>query len=71
MFPPAQIQTNVITIPKSVTPARIIDNFNVFDFTLTDEDMQKVGTLDKGQKGRINTQSFMKGSKDYYLKEEF
>lgn len=41
------LQTGVITIPKSVTPSRIEENFDVFDFELTAEDMEKMAALDR------------------------
>lgn len=42
------IQRGVAVIPKSVKKARIEENFNVWDFTLTDEDMSKITQLDMG-----------------------
>jgi len=67
------LQTGVIAIPKSVNKNRIIDNFKVFDFTLTDEDLKVVESLDKGKAGRINKEVIKdKGySKDYPFDEEF
>ncbi|XP_069088945.1 aldo-keto reductase family 1 member A1 isoform X1 [Pleurodeles waltl] len=42
-----QVQRGVICIPKSVTPSRISQNLQVFDFSLTEEEMKQVGSLDK------------------------
>ncbi|MDJ1470608.1 aldo/keto reductase [Cytophagaceae bacterium DM2B3-1] len=42
------IQREVVAIPKSATRERIIENFNVFDFELSSEDMTAIQSLDKG-----------------------
>lgn len=44
------IQKGVVTIPKSVTPERIISNADFFDFKLTPDDMAKIDRLDKNKR---------------------
>lgn len=43
------IQRGVVVIPKSIHKERMAENFNVFDFTLTDEDMTAIAALDKNE----------------------
>ena len=46
------MQQNVAAIPRSSNPARIADNFKVFDFTLSDAEMKRISAL-KRPNGRI------------------
>jgi 2,5-diketo-D-gluconate reductase A len=41
------IQRGVVVIPKSTHKERMEENFNVFDFALSEEDMTKIAALDK------------------------
>ena len=44
------LQLGNVVIPKSVTPARIRENFELFDFELNDDDMTEIAALDVGQR---------------------
>ncbi|WP_306366384.1 aldo/keto reductase [Nocardiopsis sp. CC223A] len=46
-----QLQIGNVVIPKSATPSRIAENFDVFDFALEGDDLDRIGSLDRG--GRI------------------
>jgi 2,5-diketo-D-gluconate reductase B len=45
-------QGNIVPIPRSSNAARMAENLNVFDFTLTEEEMQRIAAL-KRRDGRI------------------
>jgi 2,5-diketo-D-gluconate reductase A len=46
------IQRGDIVFPKSVRRERIEENFAVFDFELDDDQMARIGGLDRGEEGR-------------------
>jgi 2,5-diketo-D-gluconate reductase A len=46
------IQRGNIVFPKSTTPARIRENFELFDFQLEPGDVEKIDALDRGEAGR-------------------
>lgn len=40
-------QRNVVVIPKTVSRARMVENFSIFDFALSDAEMQAIAALDQ------------------------
>lgn len=42
------VQSGHVVIPGSKNPDHIRDNFNIFDFALTDEEMAEIAQIDKG-----------------------
>lgn len=48
------IQRGVVVIPKTVHESRMTQNFDVFDFTLSQEDMDKIKTMDIGHSEIVN-----------------
>ena len=47
------IQRGNVIFPKSTTPERIKENFDLFDFELAASDMDEIAALDRGEAGRI------------------
>jgi diketogulonate reductase-like aldo/keto reductase len=44
------LQLGNVVIPKSVTPERIVENFDVFSFELDDAEMDAIRALDRGER---------------------
>jgi 2,5-diketo-D-gluconate reductase A len=44
------IQLGNVVIPKSVTPSRIHENFHLFDFELGEDEIDRLGELDRGER---------------------
>ena len=43
------LQRGIVVIPKSTHYERMVENFNVFDFELSEDDTEKIAELDKKQ----------------------
>ncbi|MFV0481796.1 MAG: aldo/keto reductase [Campylobacteraceae bacterium] len=48
------IQRDIVVIPKSIRKDKIVENFNIFDFVLDSEDMQKIKQLDTKESSFLN-----------------
>jgi diketogulonate reductase-like aldo/keto reductase len=42
-------QRDVVAIPKSVRKERMMENFTIFDFALTEDEMRSIATLETGK----------------------
>lgn len=51
------VQRGVVVIPKSVHRERIEENGKIWDFALSDEDMQAIGKMDTGRSAIIDHSS--------------
>lgn len=47
------LQKGWVPLPKSRTPARIVQNLDVFDFELGRDDMESLDALDEGAQGAL------------------
>lgn len=64
------IQSGHIVIPGSKNPAHIQDNFNIFDFSLTSEEMAEIGKVDKGVRYYTATPEIIASYAAMELKED-
>eukprot|EP01121_Diplochlamys_sp_Union-15-3_P003314 TRINITY_DN1316_c0_g1_i2.p1 TRINITY_DN1316_c0_g1~~TRINITY_DN1316_c0_g1_i2.p1 ORF type:complete len:198 (+),score=32.28 TRINITY_DN1316_c0_g1_i2:450-1043(+) len=49
------IQREIVVIPKSISPQRIIENGQIFDFSLSEQEMQQIDSLDADHKFIVPT----------------
>jgi 2,5-diketo-D-gluconate reductase A len=54
------LQLGNVVIPKSVTPERIVENFDVFDFALTESEMTSIDELDAGERTGPDPDTFVR-----------
>jgi 2,5-diketo-D-gluconate reductase A len=57
------LQSGNVVIPKSSHKERMAENFDVFDFVLTDAELASIGTLDRGDAGRAGGHPLEVGNK--------
>lgn len=63
------LQNGIVVIPKSITPSRIQENIQVYDFELSDEEMKKIKSLDRNL--RVYKEPITIGHQEYPFDEPF
>ena len=56
------LQLGNVVIPKSVTPSRIDENFDLFGFELTDDEVDRITALDRSERTGPHPDRFNPGS---------
>lgn len=51
-------QLGLVTVPKSANPQRIAENLDIFDFSLTEEEMTAITGLDQGESAATDSDTF-------------
>lgn len=64
------VQSGNIVIPGSKNPAHIRDNFDIFDFELTDAEMAEIGAVNKGVRYYTATPEMLATYRNMELKED-
>lgn len=54
-----ELQSDIIIIPKSVTPSRIKENSEIFDFELTGGELEAIAGLDTGERTGSHPDTFL------------
>jgi 2,5-diketo-D-gluconate reductase A len=49
------IELGVVAIPRSANPRRIAENIDIFDFSLTDDEIALISALDTGEEPRVDS----------------
>ena len=55
------LQSGVVTIPKSINEERIKQNADIFDFELSQEDMEKIDALNNNERVGSNPETMTVG----------
>ena len=48
------VQQNIIPLPKSITPSRILENINIFGFGLDNDDIELINTINESNAECVN-----------------